>query len=106
LTKAAELARRSDGEVVVLHVIQLDDPKGVERLCEQAKQLLADIRYRFITTDGTVPEEIVRTAQYYGVAEIVIGKRGHRSLDEVLVGSVSQAVLETSQLPIIVVEDE
>lgn len=106
LTKAAELARRSDGEVVVLHVIQLDDPKGVERLREQAKQLLADIRYRFITTDGTVPEEIVRTAQYYSVAEIVIGKRGHRPLDEVLVGTVSQAVLETSQLPVLVVEDE
>lgn len=106
LTKAAELARRSDGEVVVLHVIQVDDPKGVERLREQAKQILADIRYRFITTSGSVPEDIVRTAQEYGVAEIVMGKRGHRPLDEVLVGSVSQAVLETSQLPVIVVEDD
>lgn len=106
LTKAAELARRSDGEVVVLHVIQVDDPKGVERLREQAKQILADIRYRFITTSGSVPEDIVRTAQEYGIAEIVMGKRGHRPLDEVLVGSVSQAVLETSQLPVIVVEDD
>jgi NhaP-type Na+/H+ or K+/H+ antiporter len=29
LTKAAELARRSDSEVVVLHVIQVADPKGI-----------------------------------------------------------------------------
>jgi NhaP-type Na+/H+ or K+/H+ antiporter len=106
LTKAAELARRSDSEVVVLHVIQVADPKGIEQLRNQAKQLLADIRHRFIMASGSVPEEIVRTAQDYGVAEIVMGKRGHRSLDDVLVGSVSQAVLETSQLPVIVVEDE
>jgi len=106
LTKAAELARRSDSEVVVLHVIQVADPKGIEQLRNQAKQLLADIRHRFIMASGSVPEEIVRTAQDYGVAEIVVGKRGHRLLNEVLIGSVSQAVLETSQLPVIVVEDD
>ncbi|MGQ4648649.1 cation:proton antiporter domain-containing protein [Lyngbya aestuarii] len=106
LTKAAELARRSDGEVVVLHVIRVDDPQGVEQLREQAKQLLADIRHRFITGSGSVPEEIVRTAQEYSVAEIVMGKRGHRPLEEMLVGSVSQAVLEISQLPVIVVEND
>lgn len=104
LTKTAELARRSDAEVIVLHVIRIDDPQGLEQLRNQAKLLLADIRYRFITTSGSVPEEIVRTAQEYGVAEIVIGKRGHRSLAEVLIGSVPQAVLETSQFPVIVIE--
>jgi NhaP-type Na+/H+ or K+/H+ antiporter len=105
LTKAAELARRSDGEVVVLHVIRVDNPQGVKQLRDLCKQLLADIRHQFITVSGSVPEEIVRTAQDYGVAEIVMGKRGHRSLDDVLVGSVSQAVLEMSQLPVLVVED-
>lgn len=105
LTKAAELARRSDGEVVVLHVIRVDNPQGVKQLRDLCKQLLADIRHQFIIVSGSVPEEIVRTAQDYGVAEIVMGKRGHRSLDDVLVGSVSQAVLETSQLPVLVVED-
>lgn len=104
LTKVAELARRSDAEVIVLHVIRRDDPQGVERLQRYAGQLLADIRYQFVTTNGSVPEEIVRVAQDYGVAEIVMGKRGHRPFDEVLVGSVSQAVLETSALPVVVVE--
>jgi len=106
LTKVAELARRSDAEVIVLHVIRMDDPQGVEQLRTQTQQILADIRYRFVTGVGTVPEEIVRTAQDYGVAEIVIGKRGDRLLDEVLVGSVSQAVLETSAMPVVVVEAE
>ena len=104
LTKAAELARRSDAEVIVLHVVQMDDPKGVERLRYQARRILADIRYRFVTGAGAVPEEIVRMAQSHGAAEIVIGKRGHRPLEEVLVGSVSQAVVESSVIPVVVVE--
>lgn len=106
LTKVAELARRSDAEVVVLHVIRIDDPEGDEQLRQQAKRILADIRYRFVTANGSVPEEIIRTAQDNDVAEIVIGKRGHRPFDEVLVGSVSQVVLESSAIPVLVVEDE
>ncbi len=104
LTKAADLARRSDGEVVVLHVIRMDDSHGLAHLKTQTQRLLADIRYRFVTADGSIPEEIVRTAQDYGVAEIVMGKRGHRALDGVFVGSVSQSVLEMSPLPVLVVE--
>jgi NhaP-type Na+/H+ or K+/H+ antiporter len=106
LTKAAELARRSDAEVIVLHVIRMHDPEGIERLRHQARRILADIRHRWVIANGSVPEKIIRTAEDYGVAEIVIGKRGLRSLDEVLVGSVSQAVLESSTMPVVVVEAE
>ncbi len=106
LAKAADLARRSDGEVIVLHVIRTNDPRGVENLQEKSQRLLADIRHKFITITGSVPEEIIRVAQEYRVADIVIGKRGHQPWDEVLVGSVSQAVLESSPIPVILVEDE
>jgi solute carrier family 9B (sodium/hydrogen exchanger), member 1/2 len=105
LTKAAELARRSDSEAIVLHVIRRQDSQKVALLKEKAQRLLADIRHQFITLEGSVPETIVRVAREYGVAEIVIGKRGHRAWDEVLVGSVSQAVLESSPISVIVVED-
>lgn len=106
LTKAADLARRSDSEVIVLHVIHTRDPQGVECLQQKVQQLLADIRHQFITITGSIPEEIVRVAQEYRVADIVIGKRGHQPWDEVLVGSVSQAVLESSPIPVILVEDD
>lgn len=105
LTKAAELARRSDGEAIVLHVIRRQDSQRVELLREKAQRLMADIRYQFITLEGSIPETIVRVAREYGVAEIVMGKRGHRAWNEVLVGSVSQAVLESSLIPVIVAED-
>ena len=103
LTKTAELARRSDAEVVVFHVIRIEDPQGFEHLQTLSQQILADIRYRFITGSGSVPEEIVNAAQLYNVTEIILGKRGHRPLEEILVGSVSQSVLEMSQFPVLLI---
>lgn len=104
LLKVAELARRCNGEVLVLHVIQFEERESVEQLRQQTRQLLADIRYQFLTVTGVVSEEIVSVAQEYGVAEIIMGKRGHRLWEHVLVGSVSQAVLEKSLIPVVVVE--
>lgn len=109
LTKTADLARRSDGEVVVVHIIQggaasETEQQAIEQLRDQAKRLLADIRHQFITQVGSVPEEIIRTAQVYGAAEIVVGKRGPRLLNDLRVGSVSQAILENSLLPVVIVE--
>ncbi|MEG5018407.1 MULTISPECIES: cation:proton antiporter [unclassified Microcoleus] len=104
LTKAADLARRSDGDVIVLYVDNLGNKSKKLQLQEQAQRLLSDIRYEFLSLSGTVPEEIVRVAQARQVTDIVIGKRGHQPWEEMLVGSVSQAVLETSPIPVILVE--
>jgi nucleotide-binding universal stress UspA family protein len=106
LTKAAELARRSDGEVVVLHVFRGENIQEIEKLRDRSKQILADIPHQFITTDGEVTAEVIRIAQEYNAAEIVMGKRGHRTFEDVLLGSDLQGVLEKSWLPVIVVEDE
>lgn len=105
LRKAAELARRADASVIVLHVVQVNDPASIQRLQSQTETLLADIRHRFVTTIGPAPEEIVRVAQEFRVDEIVMGKRGDRLWEVGLVGSVSQSVLETAEIPIVVVDD-
>ena len=104
LTKAADLARRCDGEVVVLHVQKVDDPQVANRLKQQTKKHLADIRHRFIFSSGSIPTEILRIAQDHLATEIVMGKRGHRYLNDLLVGSVSRAVIEISPLPVVLVE--
>lgn len=105
LRKAAELARRADASVIVLHVVQVNDPASIQRLQSQTETLLADIRHRFVTTIGPAPEEIVRVAQEFRVDEIVMGKRGDRLWEVGLVGSVSQSVLETAEIPIVVVDN-
>jgi len=104
LTKAADLARRSDGEVIVLYVDNLGDRQAIALLQRKSQKLLSDIRYEFLSLSGTVPEEILRVAESRKVTDIVIGKRGHQPWEQVLVGSVSQAVLEASLIPVILVE--
>lgn len=103
LAKAADIARRCDGKVIVLHVIQTSDSQEIEILKEKSQRMLADIRHQFITITGSIPEEIIRVAKEYQVNDIIIGKRGHQPIHKVLIGSISQAVLESSSIPVIVV---
>nr|WP_256377730.1 universal stress protein [Pleurocapsa sp. PCC 7327] len=71
LKKTAQLARRSDAEVIVLHVVNVfQQPSFVEKLRQKSRRLLSDIRHRFVTVTGSVPEQIIRIAQEYQVAEI------------------------------------
>ncbi len=105
LTKVADLARRSNGEAIVLHVANTSNQQDIQKIEEQSKQLLSDIRYEFLTVTGVIPEEIIRIAKEYSVTAIVMGKRGHQPWEQVLIGSVSQAVLEASPIPVILLEN-
>ena len=104
LTKVADLARRSHAEVIVLHVRQTPSGPQEQQLRQQTQRLLLDIRHQFMTRPGPIPAAIVDTAQQHHVTEIVMGKRGHRPWDQMLMGSVSQAVLQTSTIPVLLVE--
>lgn len=104
LRKAADLARRSNGDVIVLYVDSTGDKQAAVQLRQQTQQFLADIRHEVMIQPGVVPEEIVRVAEVRQVTDVVIGKRGHQPWEDVIVGSVSQAVLETSPIPVILVD--
>ncbi|CDN14595.1 Na+/H+-exchanging protein [Richelia intracellularis] len=104
LKKVGDLARQTNGEAIILYVITVVDESVAERLRTQTQQLLSDIRHQFITTTGNIPEEIINTAQEYEATDIIIGKRGYQPCERVLIGSVSQAVLESSSIPVILVE--
>ncbi|MEM6447199.1 MAG: cation:proton antiporter [Cyanobacteria bacterium P01_D01_bin.123] len=104
LTKAAELARRSDGEAIVLYVEVEKHAAGLEQLRARSRRYLRDIRHQILVVEGAIPEAIVETAVDIGASEIVIGKRSRTGRDRLLLGSVSQAVLETSPIPTIVIE--
>ena len=100
LTRAAEIARQNDSEVIAIHVANSEKysiPKQIE-----ASQLLADIHHQLVVVEGDPTKEIMRAAQDYGATEIVIGKcdpLSHRS-----VGLISRSVIEQSNLPVTVVE--
>lgn len=105
LAKAADLARRSDGDAVVLHVNDRPSEAEVRQLEAQTQRLLADIRYELLVIPGVVPEAIARIARSRRVTDIVMGKRGHRPWEQLFVGSVSKAVLETTSVPVLLVNE-
>ncbi len=76
--QAAALARRADGEVLVLHVRSEGGEEGeIEVWRSQLQPLLADIRHRFVVLSGDVAETIAQVAAEQNVSEIVMG-RGDR----------------------------
>lgn len=104
LTKAADLARRSDATVIVLHVQRQADPEGLDQVRSQVARTLADIRHQVITSPDPIPEAILTAAERHQVSEIIMGKRGDRAIDQVIMGSVSQAILEASPIPVLLVD--
>lgn len=106
LKTVADLTRRTNGEAIVLHGRTVNNPEAIEQLKCRTKQLLSDIRHQFIMVNDAVPEAIAQITHQYKVTAIVIGKRIDREPGEqISLSSVSQAVLEKSAIPVIVVEE-
>jgi solute carrier family 9B (sodium/hydrogen exchanger), member 1/2 len=105
LLKTAELARRNRAKVIALHVDNKGNRKEIEKLSDLVIKHLADIRHDFLVINGSVPGEILRVSEEYQVSEIVIGRRGRQRVRNALLGSVSEAVIEASTIPIVLVEN-
>ena len=103
LKKTAEIARRSDGEVIVLHIQQENDLNDCQKLQDTISSILADINHQFLVKEGAIPEEIVQLGLQYQVAEIIMGKDNDQ-WDNIWMSSVSQTVLETSPIPVMLVK--
>lgn len=103
LIKSAEIARRSDAEVVVVHISQGISLEDLKILREKTKTLLADINHRFIVKEGSISEEILGLAQEYQATEIILGQKTNIS-NPILTDTISQTVLETSTIPVMLVK--
>jgi nucleotide-binding universal stress UspA family protein len=118
---AAELAKRTDSELHLIHVGELRptflaqtelEPAQLER---QARELLDQQLRRVEEAEGEVEEahlrmgradeEIVELAQSLGVGMIVMGSRGHGRIRRALMGSVSDSVVRHAHCPVTIVRD-
>lgn len=104
LTKAAEIARRSQANVVVVHARQGESDTATQILASHIQRILLDVPHQFLIVEGIASDTLLSTAQQYQADEIIMGKRGHRPWQQVFVGSVSRAVLATSTIPVLLVE--
>ena len=101
LKQTADLARRSNADVIILHISGDAETPSLSDFTQQIQIHLADISYQYLTRTGNIAEVIIEVARTQQVTAIVIGKQGQGQ--RLLMGSVSQAVLETSPIPVTVV---
>lgn len=118
---AAEVARAHGAELIFLHVydvagfeeLQREAPslfldQVLENLRMQIRSRLADLelpsRFRVeVVPDGFVAHAILDAAERFGADLIVMGTHGRTGLQRVLLGSVAEAVLRRSRVPVMVV---
>jgi nucleotide-binding universal stress UspA family protein len=115
---AANLARRSHSEVLVLSVRERDYVRGFAWDIHQPGEIAAtvsDALYELqragvparglirTARTGRVADEIVYTAYKHRVSEIVIGASKRSWLGRLLFGSVAPRVLRLSDLPVLIV---
>ncbi len=103
---AASIARRSDAELVLVHVSNTLPPSAPEALLADL-DLIGDVPHSLEIRGGVTAETIVAVAEDHGVDFIFIGKQNRRrGLERILVGDVAQQVTHTTDIPVILVGDE
>lgn len=126
LKVAANLAQKNHAEIIVLHVMEIDEPlmgtgqyyvddkkmvffmkltqkKFVEFL---NKEYLKDLSITDLIEVGTPEHGIANMVKKHQVDFIVMGSKGASGLEEVLIGSNTENVVRNSEVPVMVIKNE
>jgi nucleotide-binding universal stress UspA family protein len=120
LDNAIEIARACHGTVLGIHVIsflptefmpsvipyRIYQKKEAGKFFEKAKLLAAKkgIQFKYAIVFGSPVEEILGLAKSKKLDLIVIGARGKGRVAELFLGSVSNAIIHKSTIPVLVVK--
>jgi nucleotide-binding universal stress UspA family protein len=121
---AAELSRRFDAELCLLHVFQIavysfldatvePSARATQELLQRIDTLLdhwkeeaariGAVRILATTAQGVADVEIVRYARNNNCDLIVIATHGHTGIRHALIGSVAEKVVRTADRPVLVI---
>ena len=95
LKVAADLARRSNGKIIILYSAALTQ-SDITKLKHQSLSLMSDLRHQFISLIEITPRELVKLKQEYGISNVVID---YGKLIELNLPSI----LDTDSMPITLV---
>ena len=120
LEEAAELARRYDAEVALLHVFEppaattdlmVTPPEVLDQTAKELERKLelwkseAERRgakvVRALVVTGAAATEVVRFAREGGYDLVVMGTHGRRGLRHLVLGSVAERVIRRSPCPVL-----
>ncbi len=120
LTKAIYLAKKCGASITALYVLRTayDNPdliyapqtqnelKKVEKFLNTAKNQVAknSIDYKKKILFGHEAKRIIDFAQKQKFDLIVMGARGHGLIKQMFLGSVSNAVVHSSKIPVLIVK--
>lgn len=114
---AADIAKKSDGEVVVFHVREFQVARGASfpledgvRAQELVDGVTAELTAEGVKAHGVVEPHLVgqaarailTQAEVEGADTIVMGSHGHSDLTGLLLGSVAHKVIQLSHCPVVV----
>ena len=77
------------------------DPELPSRIKSNLEEWLGDQPGEIIVTEGDASTEILKTAETSRADIIVMGTRGLSGLDHILMGSVTERVVQTSKVPVL-----
>ncbi|WP_036481569.1 sodium:proton antiporter [Myxosarcina sp. GI1] len=107
LTTAADLARRSNGEIVVLFINNGNHPwryaernRDLPHLKKLTANLLLDIRYQFITVSNVNNKTILDLAYKHQAINILVGKPQPESSSSVAIHNLLPDLVFSSSIPI------
>lgn len=109
---AQGLAKALECKVILCHVITSPAGQRSDREQREAERYLAKISYLFRMADievqrqirtGEAPLEIRKAAHEWGVDAVVMATRSRRRLEKLVLGSVADAVVRDSRLPVLLV---
>jgi len=119
LDVAADLARQSDGTVLLVHVVSLivvparlpgyfdlyrsQEETARGKLKEIAHKRLAGLKYELLAEMGDPADIILRTGSTAGADLVVMATHGRRGFSRMLLGSVAERVLRQSICPVLTV---
>ena len=113
VTRAAELARAHDAELIVLYVRppldarEVFDPNKLpdpERYLEGVRSRFSDVKLRWRLEQGDPAERICDVAEEEGADTIVVGNRGTHGRRRWFLGSVPNAVVQHAPCSVFVVD--
>lgn len=126
LKVAADIARKKESELYVLHVIEVGEPimgtgeiqvddanllffsqLAKKKLHEfLQKDYLKGIKITNIIELGPTYHSITRNIDKFNVNLIVMGSKGSSGLEEFLIGSNTEKVVRNSSVPVLVIKNE
>lgn len=115
---AINLAKRCDAKLTVLHVATIDPSIGMiwetvkDIVMTRMGDMLEDVkkkaekegvRVNTILEKGIPSEVIIKVSKREDVDVIVMGSHGHTKIGKIVIGSVTERVIEGSWCPVLVI---